>query len=906
MSKTTHRTASARRGFAAMRLVSGMLVVIGLAGMVNAGGLISAQPAAAGETSSQLTVKWSGDSSPASKYQPARGTTSAHFSEFKNISISVFQTTGIIDQAVRVSVTGFAGTRSSTTSGIEATNAKNYLQAMQCWGDDPLASDFNQTCEWGGRYLTENNGLGNSVITDNAARVGPLDVDTARPTTHDVPFRTFGGTTVSGKPYLDKSGTKQYDILNYFGPQTTNEVTSARIGTNGAGYFDFETQSSYQAPHLGCGTGTHLRCWLVVVPRGTVFGGDGEKCSGILDPANGYDPYTKGRPNSVQGGSPVNDQCDYWNNRIVVPLDFVQTGNTCPVGSAEVQVIGSQLMVGAMASWQPSLCKTVKNTFSFATNTDSIARAQLIETGPKSPNIAFSGYPVSSGELQTDEERQVLADTTLAYAPVAISGVSIAFFAEFDGGRQEKLNLSPRLVAKLLTQSYRFTVPSNSSDPSRNFAHLGAVNRTYNYLNQDPDFRALNPENWNEFTANPAIVLPGPGGADAIRQVWRWILADKDAVAFLDGTVDPWGMTVNPYYLPAKNPAAVVPWFLDDQKAFTETPTSREVGLRNLDGSPQRLASVVLDTFPKNDESLVPLKILTVAQGGAGEKSRFDSIQYAPYTDNLLSGALQAFRAIPNSKTVWDGTKLNAAGDAGDWVSSGAQLPGAKFMIAVTDSPSAGRYGLNTAGIQVPNSSSIVNADTAGMTKALSALEPTTVPSIKQIDPAKVGLDGYPLTMITYAGVNLSKATADARKVIAQMLTQVTSTGQVSGTATGELPAGYLPLTAELVAQADSAAKSIAEYVAPETPAQAPATSRPVGSGSVAQDEFTTGATDIEALATAAPDPVVAPGQDAIQAGRTEITPTDGFARNGIALSMGVGLAGLLFAPILFRGRGSR
>lgn len=886
----------ARARTRAARLASAGLVALALAGLSVVAP--AAGPADAA-TTPELVIKWDGDTSAAAPYQPDR-LPGAHFNEFKGITLSVSQTTGLLDQAIRVSVAGFAGTRSYFREGVEATNAMNYLQAMQCWGD-PDDPDFRETCQWGGRAFTDGNGLGNTVISDNAMRVGPLDRDPSSPTAHDVPFRTVDGQTISGKPRL-VNNKLQYDILQFFGPATTNEITSARVGSDGTGYFDFETQSSIQAPQLGCGTASHLRCWLVVVPRGTVFGGDGEQCSGILDPANGFDPYTKGRPGSVQGGSPINDLCDYWDNRIVVPLDFAPTGKTCDVASAETRVIGSQLMVSAMTSWQPSLCQSVKATFVFSTNPDSVARAQVLATGANSPTIAYSGYPVSSAELATVDERTLLSKTQFRYAPVAVSSVVIGFLAEPSNGRIDQLNLSPRLMAKLLTQSYKFTVPSNSSDPARNFAHLPAANRQYNYLNQDPEFQALNPTNYSQFTGNPAILLPGPSGADAIKQVWRWILADQKAVDFLNGAVEPLsGMSVNPYYLPKVSPAPTVGWDADDRDTVIptfldsgrndlgSTPESKIVGLTNLDGTPKKLAETVLDSFPKNDESLVPLQLTL-------EKSRFDTIQFAPYTENLLSGARQAFRANPNSKTVWDATKLNSAGEAGDWVSSGTQLPGDKFMITITDSPSAARYSLSTAGLQVPNGTAIVHADTIGMTNALAGLQPTTTDGVKQVDPTYVPDDGYPMTMVTYAAVNVTKATATQRATIGAMLKQVTTEGQVPGTALGQLPPGYLPLPEEMKAQASTAATAIQSYVAPATTPTKTTTS-------YAQDGYDAGAGAANS-GVGATDPTLTSGADSLSEDRTPVSATEPIVRNGLVIALGVGLAGFLIAPILFRGRG--
>ena len=92
-----------------------------------------------------------------------------------------------------------------------------------------------------------------------------------------------------------------------------------------------------------------------------------------------------GRPNSLQAGSPLNPGCDYWDNRIVVPLQFTPTGVTCPAGAQERAIIGSQLLINAMASWQPYLCNKIGSTFNFAANPDSVARLQLLDgrCGPR-------------------------------------------------------------------------------------------------------------------------------------------------------------------------------------------------------------------------------------------------------------------------------------------------------------------------------------------------------------------------------------------------------------------------------------------------------------------------------------------------------------------------------------------
>ncbi len=901
MSSPRPRVRFSRAGV--VRAVSLAIVALAVAGLVSLDSIGRQSADAAAATSSALTVKWLADNSSAATEQPARDVSSGHFGEMKNLSISVSQTSGLIDQAISVSVTGFAtgvGTRDSTRlngSSVFASNAQNFLQAMQCWGD-PKADNFRQTCQWGGRYTPSgNNGLGSSAFPDTTLRVGTIDIDPNNTNAVDNPFVTVQDKSVAGKPVAGG-----YAILDYFNPATSNEVTTARVGIDGTGSFDFEPQTADTAPQLGCGTEGHLRCWLVVVPRGTVFGGD-NKCSQFPDPAgDGSTTYTKWQKNALQAGSPVNPNCDYWDNRVVIPLDFAPVGSRCAVGSAEQRVIGSQLMVGAMSSWQPDLCSKQKTTYSFSTNPDSVARHQLLEGQAA---VAYSSQPLSPGEQTTNEARQTLATTKLSYAPVAVSGVAIAFLAEFDEGRQTQLNLSPRLVAKLLTQSYGFQVPvSTSDDPSKPVAHLTVpknTSRPYRLLSDDPEFQKLNPDTARFFQQNPSIVLPGPSGSDAVRQVWKWLEADKDAAAFLAGTPDEWGMGINPYYLPFGDARALVPSF-DAKGDYVLAGGARAlspVGLKNIDDSPLSLSTVPLDTFIKADLTKSPLVLVN------GQVRPFDSIQFAPYVDNLLGAARTAFRADPNSKTIWDPTKFNPAGEKGDWVSSGAQVPGQKFMIAITDTPSAARYGLNIASIRAANSMTLTDPTKEGLSIALAALRPTSDERVTQVDPAAVAAPGYPLTVVTYADVNLTLSTAANRKSISSLIAQITTTGQVPGTEPGQLPAGYLPITGAMAAQAAQSVTVIRAFI-PANAVDSTSDSSTPETGDYAGGNIS-GFDDSGAIAggAAGADPsltAAAVGDDG--KARTASASDNVIARSGLALSLGMGAAGVLFAPMLFKRRG--
>jgi len=96
-----------------------------------------ATPAEAVTSPSEITIKWDGDTSSARTFQPTRDSSSPHYNEMKGISVTVSQTKDIIDQSIRVSISGFAGTRSAISEGVQ--NGGNFIQAMQCYGADPNA-----------------------------------------------------------------------------------------------------------------------------------------------------------------------------------------------------------------------------------------------------------------------------------------------------------------------------------------------------------------------------------------------------------------------------------------------------------------------------------------------------------------------------------------------------------------------------------------------------------------------------------------------------------------------------------------------------------------------------------------------------------------------------------------------
>jgi len=108
-----------------------------------------------------------------------------------------------------------------------------------------------------------------------------------------------------------------------------------------------------------------------------------------------------------------------WANRIAVRLDFQAVGQSCPIGAAELATSGGEFMSDAVLRRQPTLCAGGGTVYGFTQVPEGVARQTVLSD---SPGLAFVTNPGPPG--------QVPATHPLIYAPVALSGLSIAFITE--------------------------------------------------------------------------------------------------------------------------------------------------------------------------------------------------------------------------------------------------------------------------------------------------------------------------------------------------------------------------------------------------------------------------------------------------------------------------------------------
>jgi len=815
--------------------------------LVALGGVTGARPAHAAPASSAKTIK-------ASDYDK-----DAANAPFPDLAVTVSQTSDLIQQGIKLNWTG---AKQSTVTN-QQTGGTNFLQVMQCWGDEPGSNGTRPdrtTCQYGGlntpgatRYSNRNSAA--EVDSADAAftAVGRSFFD---PTMTAIPFVSATGKTiasVAGGKLIPNA--PDLDSNEFFSKYTTNEVSWAGSGADGSGSISFELQTLQQSPGLGCGkpitasdgTVSGASCWLVVLPRGeTDASGFGITQSGLFT--------------------------ETWKHHVAIKLGFKPAGLSCAIGAAERQISGSELLSGAMGQWQPKLC-----------NNSGGAIYSLL-TGPESDAaVAANGTTVAPMALVSRALSAEGVTDNLTYAPVALTGVSISFAIDYQaratGGavpdavmakeRQAftTLKLTPRLLAKLLTSSYTDALPQG--------AVASYLNGKRN-ITQDPDFLAINDSDWSYMSiigVGVADALAPLGRSDAAVAVWTYIMADTDAKNFLAGKADPWGMKVNPYY----------------STDATVNPTGTALTLPR-------------DDFPKAD----PIEYK--GHDTYGYADVVNLVSWRPFTASLTVGGYDVLRGDPLKLGAWDPNALPPAYTKGD-----RALVGLQAVIGLTDSSAASRYQVVQASLLNP-AGKYVTPTTGALAAAAAAMSASaTQKQVVSFDPtssaAKSSAAAYPLAVPIYAAVNPLMADADVRKDYASFITYAASDGQTAGTGDGQLPDGYAPIPASWKTEALAAAAGIAAGTPVATATPSPAASASAAKTTAAPaTSSTSAATQQTASGSAATTTVADPSADgatapALSSGKTADDPSVPAMVAVVPVSAAAALAAALAIPPLTRRR---
>lgn len=724
---------------------------------------------------------------------------------FSDLKVTVSKTEHLVNEVVHITWSGLKG-------GSGDNFGANYLQIMQCWGDE--AAPVREKCQFGGLVDIRYGGFNVANRQVNGQAVDPLETIKAPVGNSYVPFVSVTGVTEPTMP------------SQFFGGYTTNEHPFGRTAADGTGEDYFEIQTGREAPGLGCGArkpdGTTRDCWLVVVPR------DGVEVDG--NPPAGF--FVDSSPLSQTN----------WNNKLAVRLKFDPVGISCPIGTAEKRLLGQEEIVEAIVRWQPKLCGETGSIFGFSQVSGELARNKVLDDDPW---LNFVSHPLDPATVPQGRP--------ISYAPVTISALGIAFnldiipaFGAPDevkalrGQRAQTMKLNQRLLAKLLTQSYLAGSYSPGMPPGNRIDLL-----------RDPEFKELNPKLAEIKTETPLVTMLQPLGlADGHAEIWAYIASDPDAVAFINGRADPWGMKINPRY--------------------------KGMSLKRSD-------------FPRSD-----LGALNLGDNGSGGTIEVQELDARPFAADMHEVARSAVKGDTLSRTQYDRFSVPPS-----FKKDPPQVGGQRSILGITDLPTAERYSLPMVALKNA-SGRYVAPNSASIRAGLMQMNESEVDGVLLSNPKATDPDAYPIPVITYAVTSPQQLPADDAAAYSRFLKYAATKGQVPGIEQGKLPVGYVPLPAAMVKQTLAAASFIARRgdLAPEP--------TPTSTGEVTPPPATSGpAVPPVAVPSSNGSPAPAPAATPVVTGPALVaftTPDDsaGVQRFVLIAALGLGLIAAAIRPLMW------
>jgi hypothetical protein len=731
----------------------------------------------------------------------------------RTVSLSVNVTTNLVNrQTIQVSWTGAhptGGVQYNPNDGnnapyeeypmvlLECHGKAAQIQPEDCWTTTPTERYFSTNDPFPpwrvDRYATADDQR-NAVVNEPSPLPSGCTIYVAGAVRYWLPFVTPSGADYPVGPGECANTPNEMNTAGTIGDLPTNE-TYAATNLKGDGSADFDVWTSELNPDLGCSD--TVPCSLVAIPvMGISCDPAGTGMPAADQPAPGAQEEQAAAECEETGffapGSIANDESELnsdltvsgwlwwaasnWRNRFVVPLTFAPPGNICSIVNQSnhfIQAYGSELLDQAMLQWQPHFCEN-KNLFT------------LTYAGTSEPEAATS---LQQGEIEAalvSNQPAAGFPEPVVHAPVAATGFAISFVID-NAAHQPvtTLRLDPRLLAKLLTESYPGLLVNENdpelqhtctaADPAQN--HLSTTLCTNPLdITDDPEFQALNPGlPATVQTEAASALLALSSQSDVIWALTSYINDNPAARAWLNGQPDPWGMTVNSAYKGIALPVSL--WPLNSTYEPQTWITGTQVQNQCYQKSPSPLLPLI--GAPSSD-------LPTIAE---------DVQFYLAQSDT----------SCPNFQPEYPES----------WVLAplGPQGVGNRFMIAVTSLADAQRYDLGTASLLTYTKPGTPDAFTspAGMTFVAptnAALD--SAASLFTADPSQYGWSfpyslyqqdstkaeqAYPGTMLVYADIPTKGLKAADASDYATFLRYVATTGQVPGGGIGQLASGYLPMT---------------------------------------------------------------------------------------------------------------
>jgi hypothetical protein len=800
--KALHRRT--RRRFSAAAAIAGFFAL---------GGIIVPATQAASPTRASAAPSTTGCTAPAvistsgSSFSASETLCRTYFDQgvvdVRNFGVNVSNTTGLRNgQVINVSWSG-----AHPTGGIvsdeqfsSAAQQEYPVVVMECRGTDTASDPLSPSTCWTASVM-ERRATSPSVapVGGKAYPVSPMwDLDSYNPSYPNqgtavnvpsplpascgrlqpyeywLPFVAADGTNYSIGPQ-GCAGSPPEMLTNTENPGIApSDTTYAETAANGTGSAKFTIETSETNASLGCSQ--TVACSLVIVPI------EGISCN--ANPTVPNEPqyscensgdFQAGELNLGQNpfGPALSDTGTFWwsqsnwQRRISVPLNFTTPADACNQNSsAPLEFYGSELMAQATEQWNPYFCLNPKL---FNVQEVQISEPQAKESVQQGEiEAAIQGAPPATSQGQS-----TFFTKPTVQAPIGVTGFAVAYVIDNgDGSPYTTLKLDPRLLAKLMTESYYGTNNIQSGD--------SGIAHNPESIFDDPEFVALNPG-----FSPPGGIQPAPAAtlfsiltrSDVIWSLTSYINDDPEARAWLNGQPDPWGMTVNPAYKGIQLP--VESW-----------PT--------------------LDTSTNGPDYTISGNPFCVGALGTGKAKEPDRPLLDNPQDTLANVAYNLEYSIAASLITCNNDTVTPS-----YLELGPEVLGSRFLIGLVSLPEAEQLDLDTAALQTYASPELETSDLKNFSSGRVFVSPSASSlqagaDLLQPDTAagswvipygdfpgnSSAQKAYPGTMLMSADIPTSGLPASDAAKYGQYLSFAATTGQTAGSATGQIPQGYLPMTA--------------------------------------------------------------------------------------------------------------
>ncbi|MGW4817096.1 hypothetical protein ACWEPB_36380, partial [Kitasatospora cineracea] len=425
-------------------------------------------------------------------------------------SITVSQVSGLTNQVVHVSWTGFTPTvdiygnpvgavttKDTGPDNVMDTRALYAVRIYQCRGEKPAVTDC----------------YGSSLYGQDPA-----------------------------KGFLQPGPQGNTNV-----PEFPSNMAIGATHPDGTGEADIELWTAQQSQTLGCDP-AH-KCSLVVEPN---YGGDSLGAYSFPDSQINCAEHSADADNEfntatdatvernmlrVDGQLMRSGEACAWARHVTVPLDFAPTTDDCKAGDAAFSVLGLEMADRAMAQWRTGAClaaNPVQVQYSVGNGEPQARQAFLDRSGA---DVALTSIPDRNPPSRP-----------YVYAPLANSAISVVFVVDDAATSRQvrRMRLNQRLLAKMLTQSYRYY--QDDTDTVRGNPMCLFEDEEFRRLNADVATGTTWPSCGNAPISAPVVV---GGTTDLVHRLTEWIAADPDAAQFLHGATDPWGTHLNTKFLPS-------------------------------------------------------------------------------------------------------------------------------------------------------------------------------------------------------------------------------------------------------------------------------------------------------------------------------------------------------------------